>query len=229
MNTPIIEAILKINPNAKVFVDGETITWLDNTPPVDNVTLCKTRIEMDKLREVEEYKLQRQAAYPSLRDQQDMQYWDAVNGTTTWQDAISTVKQQFPKTTIDADELSTYVEAAWQQHLFNSQLESYTKAVERLSRYSLETGRPEISEVIVDEPTGSYDAEGNEIILRKVTTRGEAAIEGIPLMTEFINEDGDTVLYTNPEVERDNQERAAAQAVVDSTPQEVKDYYESHK
>lgn len=229
MNTPIIEAILKINPNAKVFVDGETITWLDNTPPVDNVTLCKTRIEMDKLREVEEYKLQRQAAYPSLRDQQDMQYWDAVNGTTTWQDAISTVKQQFPKTTIDADELSTYVEAAWQQHLFNSQLESYTKAVERLSRYSLETGRPEISEVIVDEPTGSYDAEGNEIILRKVTTRGEAAIEGIPLMTEFINEDGDTVLCTNPEVERDNQERAAAQAVVDSTPQEVKDYYESHK
>jgi hypothetical protein len=36
--------------------------------------------------------------YVSLGDQQDMQYWDAVNGTTTWQDHIRSVKEKYPKT-----------------------------------------------------------------------------------------------------------------------------------
>jgi hypothetical protein len=27
----------------------------------------------------------------------DMQYWDSVNGTTTWQDAIDAVKAKYPK------------------------------------------------------------------------------------------------------------------------------------
>ena len=39
----------------------------------------------------------RQAAYPSTGDQLDMQYWDAVNGTTTWKDAIAKVKSDNPK------------------------------------------------------------------------------------------------------------------------------------
>ena len=39
----------------------------------------------------------RQAAYPSIGDQLDMQYWDAVNGTTTWKDAIAKVKSDNPK------------------------------------------------------------------------------------------------------------------------------------
>ena len=41
--------------------------------------------------------LTRAAAYPSLQDQMDMQYWDAVNGTTTWKDAIAKVKSDNPK------------------------------------------------------------------------------------------------------------------------------------
>ena len=36
-------------------------------------------------------------AYPSLTDQADMQYWDSVNGTTTWADAITAVKEAHPK------------------------------------------------------------------------------------------------------------------------------------
>ena len=39
----------------------------------------------------------RQDAYPSIGDQLDMQYWDAVNGTTTWKDAIAKVKSDNPK------------------------------------------------------------------------------------------------------------------------------------
>ena len=39
----------------------------------------------------------RQAAYGSVQDQLDMQYWDSVNGTTTWADHIAQVKSDNPK------------------------------------------------------------------------------------------------------------------------------------
>ena len=42
------------------------------------------------------YKSKRRAAYPSQEEQWDMQYWDQVNGTTTWKDAIAKVKSDYP-------------------------------------------------------------------------------------------------------------------------------------
>ena len=39
----------------------------------------------------------RQEAYGSIAEQLDMQYWDAVNGTTTWKDHIAQVKSDNPK------------------------------------------------------------------------------------------------------------------------------------
>ena len=44
-----------------------------------------------------EYKQNRENSYPSLQEQMDMQYWDSVNGTTTWKDAIAKVKSDNPK------------------------------------------------------------------------------------------------------------------------------------
>jgi hypothetical protein len=43
------------------------------------------------------YKYNREAEYPSWQEQMDMQYWDNVNGTTTWKDAIAKVKSDNPK------------------------------------------------------------------------------------------------------------------------------------
>jgi len=43
------------------------------------------------------YKSARQEAYGSIADQLDMQYWDAVNGTTTWKDHVAQVKSDNPK------------------------------------------------------------------------------------------------------------------------------------
>jgi hypothetical protein len=40
---------------------------------------------------------ERAVEYPSIQEQLDMQYWDAVNGTTTWRDAIAKVKADNPK------------------------------------------------------------------------------------------------------------------------------------
>ena len=43
------------------------------------------------------YKYSRAIAYPTIQEQLDMQYWDGVNGTTTWADAIAAIKEGFPK------------------------------------------------------------------------------------------------------------------------------------
>ena len=39
----------------------------------------------------------RAKAYPSFADQADMQYWDKVNGTNTWETAIAAIKSKYPK------------------------------------------------------------------------------------------------------------------------------------
>lgn len=43
------------------------------------------------------YTEKRILAYPTIQDQLDMQYHDAINGTTTWKDAIAKVKTDNPK------------------------------------------------------------------------------------------------------------------------------------
>jgi len=45
----------------------------------------------------EAYKDKRRLEYPNVADQLDMIYHDALNGTTTWTDAITAVKVKHPK------------------------------------------------------------------------------------------------------------------------------------
>jgi hypothetical protein len=44
-----------------------------------------------------QYQRDRATAYPSIQEQLDMQYWDKVNGTTNWEDAIAKVKLDIAK------------------------------------------------------------------------------------------------------------------------------------
>tara|TARA_Y100000592_G_scaffold43289_1_gene68792 strand:- start:1527 stop:1871 length:345 start_codon:yes stop_codon:yes gene_type:complete len=44
-----------------------------------------------------DYVIARKNSYASIADQLDMQYWDSVNGTTTWKDHIAKVKSDNPK------------------------------------------------------------------------------------------------------------------------------------
>ncbi len=43
------------------------------------------------------YKEKRLLAYPSIEEQLDMLYWDQVNGTTVWKEAIQAIKERYPK------------------------------------------------------------------------------------------------------------------------------------
>jgi len=89
----IAKAIKEINPNAEFSIsdnDVNNIIWLNDTTPI-----LVSDIE-NKIIEIE-YKEKRENEYPSIQEQLDMQYWDKVNGTSTWQDAIAKVKSDNPK------------------------------------------------------------------------------------------------------------------------------------
>ena len=64
---------------------------------VDNGITC---VEGADYVGVTTYTESRAAEYPSWQEQQDMQYWDAMNGTTTWKDKITEIKNKYPKTQI---------------------------------------------------------------------------------------------------------------------------------
>jgi hypothetical protein len=94
----IIEAIKKINPNAEVSVNADDInqiTWHNGTTPIPVADIEAKMVEVQADYDAKQY--QRDRVYPSIQDQLDMQYWDSVNGTTTWKDAVAKVKSDNPK------------------------------------------------------------------------------------------------------------------------------------
>ena len=98
----ITEAILKINPNAKVHVKGNDINtceinWLDGTTPISKADIEAKIVEVQAEYDANQYQRERATAYPTIQEQLDMQYWDNVNGTTNWEDAIAKVKADTPK------------------------------------------------------------------------------------------------------------------------------------
>jgi len=97
-NEIIINAILKINPNAQVSVADDninTITWENGTTPISKADIEAKMVEVQAEYDANQY--QRDRIYPSIQEQLDMQYWDKVNDTTNWQDAIAKVKADTPK------------------------------------------------------------------------------------------------------------------------------------
>jgi hypothetical protein len=98
MKNKIIEAILKINPTAEVSVSAEdinSIVWENGTTPISKADIEAKMVEVQADYDAKQY--QRDRVYPSIQEQLDMQYWDSVNNTTTWKDAVSKVKADNPK------------------------------------------------------------------------------------------------------------------------------------
>jgi len=46
---------------------------------------------------LKQYQRNRAKAYPSIQEQLDLQYWDKINNTDNWEQAINAVKAQYPK------------------------------------------------------------------------------------------------------------------------------------
>ena len=96
----IVKAILKINPNAEVVVRGNDINnieWHNGTTPISVSDIQAKMVEVQAEYDANQYQRDRATAYPTIQEQLDMQYWDNVNGTTTWKDAVAKVKSDNPK------------------------------------------------------------------------------------------------------------------------------------
>jgi len=175
----------------------------------------------------------RAAEYPSMVDQLDMQYWDGVNGTTNWADAIQAVKDAHPTsitggTTVG--DVPSWVQEEADAWLAAKQLADYTVAIERLSQYVIADGREEVVESrATGEQVLDEDTEEMVDVMHDVTT--VTAIEPVEatvtrlVPSDNIQEDATEETIENPLITQDNAERAEAQAVVDATPQAVIDTY----
>ena len=96
----IRKSILKINSNAEFTFQAEninTIQWLNGTTPIPKADIEAKMVEVQAEYDANQYQRDRATSYPTIQDQLDMQYWDNVNGTTTWEDAIAKIKADNPK------------------------------------------------------------------------------------------------------------------------------------
>jgi hypothetical protein len=98
--TDIIKAILEINSNAQVKIienDINQITWLNETQPIPANEILAKQQELIAEYNSKQYQRDRAKAYPSIQEQLDLQYWDKINNTDNWEQAINAVKAQYPK------------------------------------------------------------------------------------------------------------------------------------
>jgi len=137
----------------------------------------------------------RATEYPSREEQFDMQYHDQVDGTTTWKDSIQAIKDKYPKTITGGTTIGAVPD--WVQ----TEADNWTFN-KQLNEYVIATKRLELDAVV--------------------------ASDDIPATVDVTTVDMETGAQTtktvkNPLIVKDEEERAAAQAVVDATPQPVID------
>ncbi len=86
--------------NCKYTNNGETweiFNWESDTPQPSKEEIEAEIPNYQAVLDSKHYQSEREENYPTIKEQLDMQYWDDVNGTTTWKDAIAKVKSDFPK------------------------------------------------------------------------------------------------------------------------------------
>ena len=121
------------------------------------------------------------------------------------------------------------LQAAADEKQFNQQLAAYRVATARLAQYIVADGR---AEVVESQPTGEqvWDEDTEEMVdvMHDVIT--VTAVEAaLATVTRWVYDEDDHMAepteetIENPLITTDVAERTAAQAVVDATPQPVKD------
>ena len=138
----------------------------------------------------------RQPEYPSIEDQLDKIYH---SGVAAWKKEIKEIKDKYPKGITgrtDIAPLPEWLYTAVNNYIFNQQLRAYVDAVERLEQRRLDVTQERVVEEFSEN--GVYH-----------TKETQPYIEALPA--------------DDPRVIQDNEEREAAQAVINNTPQNVID------
>ena len=138
----------------------------------------------------------RQPEYPPIEDQLDKIYH---SGVAAWKKEIKEIKDKYPKGITgrtDIAPLPEWLYTAVNNYIFNQQLRAYVDAVERLEQRRLDVTQERVVEEFSEN--GVYH-----------TKETQPYIEALPA--------------DDPRVIQDNEEREAAQAVINNTPQNVID------
>jgi len=118
------------------------------------------------------------------------------------------------------------LQAAADEKQFNQQLADYRVAVARLAQYVLADGRAEVTEMqptgekVFNEETMEMEDVMHEVITVTAIDPVEATVTRL-VYSDDIDAEPTEETIENPLITTDNAERAAAQAVVDATPQAV--------
>ena len=203
MSSYFTRALEALKPNSVWTVIGDQysrLVWQDEsqTKPTEEEIEIKIA-EIKYQEEINVYQEKRKLEYPDWGEQLDKIYHSGID---VWKADIKTIKDKYPKQTVDATELQKRKDAA----VFELQKRDYKVAVARLAQYELANGKKGVvgTERVWDASTNSYV---DKDIIGYV-------IEPLPLIVDGVR---------NPLVVADETERAAAQTVVNNTPQAVID------
>ena len=103
MSITIMDAILAINPDAKVSIKHDLnvdppvvdeIIWHDGTTPISDINIAAKKAQLETEYEAKKYQRDRKAEYPSIEDQLDDIYHNGIDG---WKATIKTIKDKYPK------------------------------------------------------------------------------------------------------------------------------------
>ena len=108
---------------------------------------------------------------------------------------------------------------------FAQQVEAYKIAKARVAQYQLSVGVPESSETIVTGQEWNEEAGEMQDVTETFVIPAIPALEATVEETTYDMETdtSSTETVANPVITKDNEERAAAQVIIDNTPQLVKD------
>jgi hypothetical protein len=202
------------NPNINKNKYAEEI--LGGTPSMEDIV--QKVAELEYLEEVEVYKVQRAAEYPDFGSQLDHIYHNGIDDWKT--NIVDPVKAQYPKVEMDASVLAARKATA----LADYQAEEYIKATARLAQYQLSVGVPESTQTIVTGEAWNEEAGEMQDVTETVVIPAIEPLEAtVEVTTQEMGEDPVTTTVVNPWITKDNEERAAAQVIIDDTPQPVKD------
>jgi hypothetical protein len=230
------DALQSLRPKAQwVLRDGE-LEWLDTeqTQPTE----AEIQAEIARLQYLEGItQYQKDREYPPISDQLDQIYHEGIEA---WKATIDAVKAAHPKVEPVEADLQAAVDTHVAEWLFNKQLQDYTTAVARLAQYQVALGRKEVTEMqdteeqqVDDEGMPIYTEEGEPVYVQQEVVVVSAIEPVEPTVERTVYSEDDPMAeptvetIENPLITQDNAERAAAQAVVDATPEAVVAAYQA--
>ena len=217
----ITNALASLTPNAQWVLRGDELEWLDRVQSQPTDEEIQTEIaRLTYLEGINQYQRDRQ--YPPMNEQLDNIFH---NGVDAWKADIQAIKNAVPKVLPDSADQALAISTHVNSWRFAQQVEAYKIAKARVAQYQLSVGVPESTQTIT---TGmqEWNEEAGEMqdVTETIVTPAIPALEATIEETtyDFDTDTSTTATVSNPVIVKDNEERAAAQAIINATPVPVK-------